>query len=68
MYIFSHGLVGHRTTENTDDFKSPLVIAYYNVDYVKNPKGRCFKGINRDADSISQTYYFRHELLEKQNS
>lgn len=34
-----HGLVGHRTTDNAEDFKSPLVIAYYGVDYVKNPKG-----------------------------
>lgn len=34
-----HGLVGHRTTENTEDFKSPLIVAYFNVDYVKNPKG-----------------------------
>ena len=34
-----HGLVGHRTFDNAKDFKSPLVIAYYDVDYVKNPKG-----------------------------
>lgn len=40
--FFSHGLVGHRTTENTEDFKPPLVVAYYNVDYVKNAKGLNF--------------------------
>jgi protein disulfide isomerase family A protein 3 len=34
-----HGLVGHRTTDNMGDFKEPLVIAYYDVDYVKNAKG-----------------------------
>lgn len=34
-----HGLVGHRSTDNARDFKSPLVVAYYDVDYVKNIKG-----------------------------
>ncbi|CAD5116862.1 DgyrCDS5703 [Dimorphilus gyrociliatus] len=34
-----HGLCGHRTTGNTDQFKNPLVVAYYDVDYVKNTKG-----------------------------
>ena len=34
-----HGLVGHRTMDNQRDFKSPLLTAYYSVDYVKNVKG-----------------------------
>ncbi|KAG8181198.1 hypothetical protein JTE90_013168 [Oedothorax gibbosus] len=34
-----HGLVGHRTHDNHDDFKNPLVVVYYDVDYVKNVKG-----------------------------
>lgn len=34
-----HGLVGLRTQDNNADFKTPLVVAYYDVDYVKNPKG-----------------------------
>lgn len=34
-----HGLVGHRTGDNARDFKMPLVVAYYDVDYVKNVKG-----------------------------
>jgi len=34
-----HGLCGHRTTDNAKDFKMPLVVAYYNVDYAKNVKG-----------------------------
>nr|CAG4649231.1 EOG090X0438 [Scapholeberis mucronata]SVE93541.1 EOG090X0438 [Scapholeberis mucronata] len=34
-----HGLVGHRNVDNSAQFKQPLVIAYYGVDYVKNPKG-----------------------------
>ena len=34
-----HGLVGHRTQSNMQDFKLPLVVVFYNVDYTKNPKG-----------------------------
>jgi len=34
-----HGLCGHRTAGNAKDFGLPLVAAYYDVDYVKNPKG-----------------------------
>lgn len=34
-----HGLVGHRTQDNNADFKGPLVVVFYDVDYVKNPKG-----------------------------
>lgn len=34
-----HGLVGHRRTDNQNEFKQPLVIAYFAVDYVKNAKG-----------------------------
>lgn len=35
----SFGIAGIRTRDNVQDFKNPLVVAYYNVDYVKNPKG-----------------------------
>lgn len=34
-----HGLTGHRTRGNDKDFKKPLIVVYYDVDYVKNPKG-----------------------------
>lgn len=34
-----HGLVGHRKNDNYNEFKNPLVVAYYSVDYVKNIKG-----------------------------
>jgi len=34
-----HGLVGHRSQDNFQQFDNPLMIAYYDVDYVKNPKG-----------------------------
>jgi len=34
------GLCGHRTQGNAGEFsQKPLVVAYYDVDYVKNPKG-----------------------------
>lgn len=39
IFLNSHGLVGHRTVDNSAKFKQPLVVAYYGVDYVKNPKG-----------------------------
>jgi protein disulfide isomerase family A protein 3 len=34
-----HGLVGHRTRDSVPEFKNPLIVAYYGVDYAKNPKG-----------------------------
>lgn len=34
-----HGLVGVRSRESMKDFVNPLVVAYYTVDYEKNPKG-----------------------------
>ena len=34
-----HGLCGHRTGDNAKEFKIPLVVAYYDVDYAKNVKG-----------------------------
>ena len=34
-----HGLVGHRTSANVANFKNPLLTVYYNVDYIKDPKG-----------------------------
>ena len=38
--VFSSlGLCGHMTDGNADKFKKPLVVAYYDVDYVKNAKG-----------------------------
>lgn len=34
-----NSLVGHRTLRNLNEFKSPLVIVYYDVDYLRNTKG-----------------------------
>jgi protein disulfide isomerase family A protein 3 len=33
------GLCAERTQGNADNFAKPLVVAFYNVDYTKNPKG-----------------------------
>jgi len=72
-----HGLVGHRTTSNSDQFKNPLVVVYFDVDYTKNPKGtnywrnRVMKVAKKVADSgrlvnfaISNIDDFSHELSE----
>lgn len=68
-----HGLVGHRQKDNIGDFKNPLIVAYYGVDYVKNPKGtnywrnRVLK-VAKDFSSlnfaISNKDEFTHELNE----
>jgi protein disulfide isomerase family A protein 3 len=34
-----HGLVGHRTVSNVAQFKGPIVVVNYNVDYVRDVKG-----------------------------
>jgi len=34
-----HGIVGHRTLGNAQDFKSPLVVVNFNVDYTRDAKG-----------------------------
>lgn len=69
-----HGLVGHRTRENSNDFKHPLVTAYYGVDYIKNVKGtnywrnRVLKVAKEAAGemnfAISSKDDFQHELNE----
>ena len=39
-----HGLVGHMTQDNSDQFKKPLCVVYYGVDYKLNPKGKFLRG------------------------
>ncbi|KAG9509104.1 Protein disulfide-isomerase A3, partial [Fragariocoptes setiger] len=34
-----NGLVGYRTPTTAQEFSKPYIVAYYDVDYVKNPKG-----------------------------
>lgn len=68
-----HGLVGHRTQDTASDFVNPLVVAYYNVDYVKNAKGtnywrnRILKVAQNFDDfnfAVSNKDDFQHELNE----
>ena len=37
--ISRQGLCGIRTQDTASQFQKPLVVVYYNVDYVKDPKG-----------------------------
>ncbi|XP_065337000.1 protein disulfide-isomerase A3 [Cloeon dipterum] len=68
-----HGLVGHRTRDTSKDFENPLIVAYYAVDYTKNPKGtnywrnRILKVAKDHTDfnfAISAKDDFQHELNE----
>ncbi|KAK3864197.1 hypothetical protein Pcinc_030095 [Petrolisthes cinctipes] len=68
-----HGLVGHRTSDNVQDFKNPVVVGYYNVDYTKNQKGtnywrnRILKVAKNYGDltfAVSNKDDFQHELNE----
>lgn len=72
--LHSHGLTGLRTRDSIQDFKNPLVVAYYAVDYTKNPKGtnywrnRVLKVAKDWAGKISFAVSakdeFQHELNE----
>ncbi|GAB1606121.1 protein disulfide-isomerase A3-like [Argonauta hians] len=73
----SIGLCGHRVQENSNEFKKPLVVVYYDVDYVKNPKGtnywrnrvmkvaKALKDDGKDVTfAISDRTVFSYELSE----
>ncbi|XP_065165106.1 protein disulfide-isomerase A3 [Atheta coriaria] len=70
----SHGIAGHRRSDNRAEFVNPLVTAYYAVDYVKNIKGsnywrnRILKVAKPYADrlnfAVSSKDDFQHELNE----
>lgn len=69
-----HGLVGHRIRDSAQDFKTPLVVAYYGVDYIRNLKGTNYwrnrilkvaKGFSDDFTfAVSSKDDFQHELNE----
>nr|XP_045604363.1 protein disulfide-isomerase A3-like [Procambarus clarkii] len=68
-----HGLVGHRTQDTATDFVNPLVVAYFNVDYVKNVKGTNYwrNRILKVAQNFKEFNFavankddFQHELNE----
>nr|XP_033185197.1 protein disulfide-isomerase A3 [Bombus vancouverensis nearcticus] len=65
------GIAGVRTRDNEREFKNPLVVAYYAVDYVKNPKGTNYwrnriikvaKDFPKLNFAISSKDDFQHEL------
>ncbi|XP_044765397.1 protein disulfide-isomerase A3 [Coccinella septempunctata] len=68
-----HGLCGHRKSDNRQDFKNPLVVAYYAVDYVKNPKGtnywrnRILKVAKEFKDQITFAISSKDELTQELN-
>lgn len=68
-----HGLVGHRTMDTNDQFKKPLITAYYKVDYLRNQKGtnywrnRMLKVASQNKDvtfAIANKDEFTSELTE----
>ncbi|XP_053613936.1 protein disulfide-isomerase A3 [Plodia interpunctella] len=68
-----HGLVGVRQKDNMQDFSNPLVVAYYDVDYVKNAKGTNYwrnrvlkvaKEMTSVTFAVSDKDDFTHELNE----
>ncbi|KAH3841036.1 protein disulfide-isomerase A3-like [Dreissena polymorpha] len=73
----SLGLCGHRTSDNADKFGKPTVVAYFEVDFVKNVKGtnywrnRVMKVAKKFKDegktvtfAVSNKNDFNHELTE----
>nr|SVE73479.1 EOG090X0438 [Daphnia atkinsoni] len=54
------GLVGHRSVDNAAQFKDPIVVAYFGVDYVKNPKGTNYwrNRILKVAQSLTDSFTF----------
>lgn len=65
------GIAGVRTRDNAGEFKNPLVVSYYAVDYVKNPKGTNYwrnriikvaKDFPKLNFAISSKDDFQHEL------
>lgn len=69
-----HGLSGVRTRDTQADFKNPLVVVYYAVDYVKNPKGTNYwrnrvlkvakEFVGRVNFAVSAKDDYQHELNE----
>lgn len=69
-----HGLAGVRTRDSIADFKNPLVVAYFSVDYKKNPKGTNYwrnrvlkvakEWAGKISFAISSKDDFQHELNE----
>lgn len=68
-----NGLCNVRSATNMETFKEPLVVAYYDVDYKKNPKGtnywrnRIMKVAKNYADKLSFAISSKDELQSELN-
>ncbi|KAK9890375.1 hypothetical protein WA026_010468 [Henosepilachna vigintioctopunctata] len=68
-----YGLCGHRKMDNKQEFQNPLVVAYYAVDYVKNPKGtnywrnRILKVAQQFKNKINFAISSKDELAQELN-
>lgn len=53
--------MGHRTQDAAAEFVPPLVVGYFNVDYVKNPKGTNYwrNRILKVSNNIVTIYFFQ---------
>lgn len=47
-----HGLVGHLTQDNEDQFKKPLCTVYFNVDFERNAKGTVHFNLSKMQPSV----------------
>lgn len=56
----AHGLCGHLTQSNNDEFKKPLVTVFYAVDYKQNPKGSNYwrNRVMKVAKAQTEEIYF----------
>lgn len=59
-----HGLCGHRTSDNVKDFAPPLIVGYYDVDYVKNVKGTNYWR-NRIMKVASANHEYNYAIASK---
>lgn len=56
-----HGMVGHMTPSNEDQFKKPICVVYFAVDYIRNIKGEvcCYFLIKRGRIWIHSFFKIR---------
>lgn len=50
-----HGLVGHLTQDNEDQFKKPLCTVYFNVDFERNAKGTVHFNLSKNATICAES-------------
>ena len=62
-----HGLVGHLTQDNEDQFKKPLCTVYFNVDFERNAKGTVHFNLSKMQPSVlsqlGKVRYLKDEMI-----